>query len=216
VRRVVADQIKALEELSEIVTRSGRAYDISQPAAAGTERYAAGSPAPQTEPLRSLAQVSRAPARPEGAKTSERDSGWISDLLARVHSGESPPPQAPSPTPPSPQQRLKSISPEDVPRMIDHAAATEAWERYRRGERNAFSRNIYVGRGPQAFDEIRRRYRLDPEFHATVDRYVQEFERLLEELGQDGTNEAIVKTYLLSERGKVYTLLAHPAGKLAS
>ena len=99
--------------------------------------------------------------------------------------------------------------------MIDHAAAADAWERYRRGEADAFSRRqIYVGRGPQVFDDIRKRYRLDPEFHATVDRYVQEFERLLEELGQDGANEAVVKTYLLSERGKVYTLLAHVAGKL--
>ena len=31
-RRAVADQIKALEELNEIVTRSGRAFDVSQPA----------------------------------------------------------------------------------------------------------------------------------------------------------------------------------------
>jgi hypothetical protein len=219
-RRVVADQIKALEELSEIVTRSGRAYDISQPApAAGMERSAAGSPAAnrrseaarQAEPLRSLP---RTPARPEGAKSSER-GGWISDLLARVDSGEPRDSQAPPSKPAQTPPRLETISPQDVARMIDHAAAADAWERYRRGEADAFSRRqIYVGRGPQVFDDIRKRYRLDPEFHATVDRYVQEFERLLEELGQDGANEAVVKTYLLSERGKVYTLLAHVAGKL--
>jgi hypothetical protein len=116
--------------------------------------------------------------------------------------------------PAQPPQRLEAIS-LDVTRMIDHAAAADAWDRYRRGEANAFSRQIYVGRGPQAFDEIRRRYRLDPEFHATVDRYVQEFERLLAELGQDEANAAVAKTYLLSETGKVYTLLAHAAGKLA-
>ena len=67
---------------------------------------------------------------------------------------------------------------------------------------------------PQIFDEIRRRYRVDPEFRATVDRYVQEFERLLAGLGEDGNSEAVAKTYLLSETGKVYTLLAHAAGKL--
>jgi hypothetical protein len=102
----------------------------------------------------------------------------------------------------------------DVARMIDHAAAAAAWDRYRRGETNAFSRRIYVGRGAQTFDEIRRRYRADLEFRATVDRYVQEFERLLAELGQDEASEAVAKTYLLSETGKVYTLLAHAAGKL--
>ena len=99
--------------------------------------------------------------------------------------------------------------------MIDHAAAAAAWDRYRRGETNAFSRQIYVGRGAQTFDEIRRRYRADLEFRATVDRYVQEFERLLAELGQDEASEAVARTYLLSETGKVYTLLAHAAGKLS-
>ena len=62
--------------------------------------------------------------------------------------------------------------------MIDHAAAASAWDRCRRGDKNAFTRRIYVGRGPQTFDEIRRRYRQDPEFRGTVEHYVQEFERL--------------------------------------
>jgi hypothetical protein len=163
-RRVVADQIKALEELSEIVTRSGRAYDISQPASAGIERYAAAGPASQrrmeagrqaAEPLRSLAQASRAPARPEGAKSSERGGGWISDLLARVDSGDPRESEAPPAKSAQPPHRLESIAPQDVARMIDHAAAADAWERYRRGEADAFSRRqIYVGRGPQVFDDI--------------------------------------------------------------
>ncbi len=219
-RRAVADQIKALEELSEIVTRSGRAYDISQPATFGAERPAAPSSAPRRmeavrapEPSRAPAQPPRAASRPANGKTSERGSGWISDLLARVDNEEPAASQNSKPKPAQGPQRLEAIS-LDVTRIIDHAAAAEAWERYRRGEANAFSRQIYVGRGPQAFEEIRRRYRLDPEVHATVDRYVQEFERLLAELGQDEADEAVAKTYLLSETGKVYTLLAHAAGKL--
>ncbi len=98
--------------------------------------------------------------------------------------------------------------------MIDPNAAAEAWERYRRGEPNAFSRRIYIGRGLQTFDEVRRRYRLDPEFHATIDRYVQEFERLLAELNRDSPDDAATRTYLTSETGKVYTMLAHASGRL--
>jgi hypothetical protein len=223
-RRAVADQIKALEELSEIVTRSGRAYDVSQPAPVNAERAVqpvpprrvesarAAEPPRAPEPPRPEAQRPRAAARPANAKTSERSGGWISDLLARADSEE--PPLSPNaPAKPTQPPRLEAIS-LDVTRMIDHAAAADAWDRYRRGETDAFSPRIYVGRGPQTFDEIRRRYRLDPEFHATVDRYVQEFERLLAELGQDEASGAVAKTYLLSETGKVYTLLAHAAGKL--
>jgi hypothetical protein len=204
------------------VTRSGRAYDVSQPAPVNAERAAQPVPPRRVEPARAAepprapepprpeAQRPRSAARPANGKTSERGGGWISDLLARADSEE--PPVSPN-APPQPAQRLEAIS-LDVARMIDHAAAAAAWERYRRGETNAFSRRIYVGRGAQTFDEIRRRYRADLEFRATVDRYVQEFERLLAELGQDEASEAVAKTYLLSETGKVYTLLAHAAGKL--
>ncbi len=218
-RRAVADQIKALEALSEIVTRSGRAYDVSQPAPIGAERAIHPVPHRRVESARAELPRSEAPrprsaAQPAGAKSSEGGGGWISDLLARADSEEPPVvPDAPA-NPTQPAQRLEAIS-LDIARMIDHAAAAAAWDRYRCGETNAFSRRIYVGRGAQTFDEIRRRYRADLEFRATVDRYVQEFERLLAELGQDEASEAVAKTYLLSETGKVYTLLAHAAGKLS-
>jgi hypothetical protein len=231
-RRAVADQIKALEELSEIVTRSGRAYDVSQPAPFNAGRAAQPVSSRRLEPARAAVDSPRGPepprpepqkprsssVQPANAKTSERGGGWISELLARVDSDEpaarpNPPVQNPPAQAAQSAQRLEAIS-LDVAQMIDHAAATTAWDRYRRGESSAFSRRIYVGRGPQAFDEIRRRYRLDPEFRATVDRYVQEFERLLAGLSQDDASEAVAKTYLLSETGKVYTLLAHAAGKL--
>ena len=64
-----------------------------------------------------------------------------------------------------------------------------------------------------AFDEIRRRYRADREFKQTVDRYIAEFERLLEEVSRDDRGQVVVRTYLTSETGKVYTMLAHAAGR---
>ncbi len=225
-RRVVADQIKALEELSEIVTRSGRAFDVSSPVAAGADRASLSAGPRRAEPPRSpelpraapaeAAQpdqrLPRAPSRPATGQTAQK-GGWLSDLLARASSEE--PSEAPKPAakPAQPAQALEPLS-LDVARMIDPDAAAEAWERYRRGEANAFSRRIYIGRGPQTFDEVRRRYRLDPEFHATVDRYVQEFERLLAEVGRDHQDDAAARTYLTSETGKVYTMLAHAAGRL--
>jgi hypothetical protein len=63
---------------------------------------------------------------------------------------------------------------------------------------------------------VRRRYRLNPEFHATVDRYVQEFERLLAELNRDNADPSVLRSYLISETGLVYTMLAHASGRLGS
>jgi hypothetical protein len=225
-RRVVAEQIKALEELSEIVTRSGRAFDVSQAHSTEAGRTLAQSaparlggpirsvePQRTSQPSRLAAQMPPGAERAAEARASERGGGWLSDLLAKVDSEEPGTASSPAAKIARQPQRLDVISP-DIARMIDHAAAADAWERYRRGESGAFSRRIYAGRGPQVFDDIRRRYRLDPEFRDTVDRYLRDFERLLAEAGQDAGNETVAKAYLLSETGKVYTLLAHAAGKL--
>ncbi len=97
--------------------------------------------------------------------------------------------------------------------MIDHDAAVELWDRYKRGERNVFTRRLYTLQGQQTFDEIRRRYRRDDEFRVTVDRYIDEFERLLDEASDGGADQATANSYLTSETGKVYTMLAHASGR---
>src|SRR6185312_15713252 len=73
----------------------------------------------------------------------------------------------------------------DIARMIDHDAAADLWDRYHRGERNVFTRKLYTMQGQRAFDEIRSKYRSERDFMQTVDRYIVEFERLLEEVSRD-------------------------------
>ena len=109
-------------------------------------------------------------------------------------------------------ESLDSLS-VDIARMIDHEAATELWDRYNRGERNVFTRRLYTMQGQKAFEEVRRRYKADREFRQTVDRYIGEFERLLNEVARDDRGQVVARTYLTSETGKVYTMLAHAAGR---
>jgi hypothetical protein len=97
--------------------------------------------------------------------------------------------------------------------MIDHDAAADLWDRYHRGERNVFTRKLYTMQGQRAFDEIRSKYRSERDFMQTVDRYIVEFERLLEEVSRDDRGQVVARTYLTSETGKVYTMLAHAAGR---
>ena len=65
---------------------------------------------------------------------------------------------------------------------------------------DVFTRKLYTMQGQRAFDEIRRKYRSDREFMQTVDRYVAEFERLLDEVSRD-------------DRGQVMAMLAPPSGE---
>jgi hypothetical protein len=128
-------------------------------------------------------------------------------------------PAAPRDTPPEGAQSdrhgiesLDSLA-VDIARMIDHEAAADLWDRYKRGERNVFTRKLYTMQGQKAFEEIRRKYRGDRDFMRTVDRYISEFERLLEEVSRDDRGQVVARTYLTSETGKVYTMLAHAAGR---
>ncbi len=176
-------------------------------------------PSPATGPARPAPASDRPAQRREEASPSREGmprSGWLSDLLNRASRDE----QQGQPRPTGRQDRsrinslesLDSIS-VDIARMIDHDAAVELWDRYKRGESNVFTRRLYTIQGQQTFDEIRRKYRGDTEFKQTVDRYVEEFERLIAEVSRDERGSALANTYLTSETGKVYTMLAHASGR---
>lgn len=230
-RRVVADQIKALAELNEIVSRHARGIDVVEPrqlAAPGAGpgprivparepvgEYAAPaqrSQMPRAVPMRPLETepAGDAPLPPRRGGNAQnvqgRQSGaWLNELLTQV--------QPPEKDEPDAAISLDSLS-VDIARMIDHDSAVEFWSRYKRGERNVVTRRLYTQQGQKTFEEIRKRYRKSAAFRETVDRYIDEFERLLEQVSRDDRGQALSKTYLTSDTGKVYTLLSHAAGRL--
>ena len=75
-------------------------------------------------------------------------------------------PEAPAPGKRSPAQVVESLNSLsiDIARAIDHEASVELWDRYKRGERNVFTRRLYTIQGQQTFDEIRRKYQAETEF----------------------------------------------------
>jgi hypothetical protein len=229
-RRVVADQIKALSELNEIVARHGRRADLSEARrgfdAGPTQNRAA--PRQEQAPVAELPRPAPRPAareedeeeeeivtEPRRAPREAREqngerSGWLGDLLTRAAARDG---DGQRRTPLQTIESLDSLS-SDVARMIDHDAAVELWDRYKRGERNVVGRRLYTAHGQKTFDEIRRRYRRSAEFRDTVDRYIEEFERLLDQVAREDRGQGLTRTYLTSDTGKVYTLLAHAAGRL--
>jgi hypothetical protein len=101
----------------------------------------------------------------------------------------------------------------DIAKAIDHKASLEVWECYNRGEKNAFTRRLYTLQGQRTFDEIRKKYQKSEDFKKAVDRYVSDFERLLSEADKNGGEGDAAGTYLASDTGKVYTMLAHASGR---
>jgi hypothetical protein len=144
----------------------------------------------------------------------DRD-GWLSDLLNRADNEREAPraPRAPAAPPATSSNPLDSLT-LDIGRLLDRNLAAEMWDRYQRGEAKAFSKRLYTPAGQKAFDEVARKYRSDRSFKQTVDRYITEFERLLDEVARDERGSAALRNHLLSETGLVYTLLAHASGRL--
>ncbi|MFK7903277.1 MAG: hypothetical protein AB8B49_10605, partial [Nitratireductor sp.] len=269
-RKVVADQIAALRDLSEIVSKSGKALDaaphqvqqqqvqqaapyqqsyqapvqqVAQPAPIRAPQQAAQQAplptprmpsnvrqnvAPATAPRAPIAQRAPAPrAAPRVTPAPQmqpnqaqgNSSGWVSDLLRRA---DAPSPQQTAPQAPNQPrselhmvESLNSLS-MDIARQIDHEASIDLWERYQRGERNVFTRRLYTMQGQQTFDEIQAKYASEPEFRMAVDRYMMDFEKLLEEVAKNDRDGMMTQTYLTSDTGKVYTMLAHASGRLGN
>jgi hypothetical protein len=198
----------------------------SRPATAGADQGA---------PQRG-ARLEAQPVVPAGQDGAGDEAGrWLSELLTRAsrdNDGDSAdkqergalkssrPAAAPEQRSTRPDDRdirhriesLDALS-VDIARMIDHEAAADLWERYHRGERNVFTRRLYTMQGRKAFDELRKRCRSDHEFRQAVDRYIGHFEQLLSEVGRNDRGHAVTRTYLSSDTGKLYTILAHAAGR---
>jgi hypothetical protein len=215
-RRIeTADTRRVLREEPMMTNGGGRMPEL--PPARPRADITMGAPMPPAAPARRP----EAPAQPQGSGR----TGWLSDILTRASREEAAeqqqpsraePPRAPAPEAPrserNPIESLDSLA-VDIARMIDHEEAADLWDRYKHGERNVFTRKLYTMQGQQAFEEIRRKYRGDRDFMRTVDRYIAEFERLLEEVSRDDRGQVVARTYLTSETGKVYTMLAHAAGR---
>ncbi|MBV8916989.1 OmpH family outer membrane protein, partial [Bradyrhizobium sp.] len=149
------------------------------------------------------------PVSPAAGNDQGRDS-WLSDLLNRADNNREPPRGR---GPQQGQNPLESLS-LDIGRLMDRNLAAEMWDRYQRGESKSFTKRLYTPAGQKAFDEVARKYRADRGFKQTVDRYITEFERLLDEVARDERGPQALRAQLTSETGLVYTLLAHAAGRL--
>jgi len=216
-----AEPVEAAARRGVVQVEPPRTNGSPRPEPARQRADITGVAAPPVMPARRTEAPALSPAQAGGGRT-----GWLSELLTRAsHEAETPTREAPTrealpreapPEAARPERHtidsLDSLA-VDIARMIDHDAAAELWDRYKRGERNVLTRKLYTMQGQKAFEEIRKRYRSDGDFKRTVDRYIGEFERLLEEVSRDDRGQMLARTYLTSETGKVYTMLAHAAGR---
>ena len=175
------------------------------------------------------------PAQPpfqEGQSQERRNQWSLGDLLARASEDNSPfyekdesyglPPVAQPYAPrsgsvPTPDELGMDFTMSDIASCIDERRVMDIWQRLKRGETDVLSqRGLYPRQGQQIVDRVQRRYETDQTFRAIVDRYLADFEKMLQDLSRNDPRGGTVQARLASDEGRIYFVLAHISGRLGA
>jgi len=223
-RQVVAEQIEALNELNAIVRSQPSTHDVSgrraaPPRETSAPRRSESFPSPRRndqpsgggEERSSIAALVRQDSGSRSSASSRDDSGsWLRDVLRNASANQ----QSGSSSRGNGGLNLRTLV-EDVARAMDENALADAWQRYRNGENNVFSRRIYTLTGQGTYDDVRKKMQRDTEFARTAAIFMDEFEQVLSQAANDPRAAVTMEEHLASDRGKLYTMLAHANGRLS-
>ena len=205
-RRALQDQLKALDQLTQISSRTAAQRDVMPPEAAPVSAMRTIAPAPAMQ----QSEASRGRAVQQRAVTVETREGWsLGDLLARA-SHDTSDDDGQAHVAASTPFRLDVAS---IARSIDPATASAIWNRFRAGQRNIMVRSIYAPETRIVFDEVARRIKSDADLTQSVQRYLADFERIIREADGRDPSGRLAHTHLVSDTGRVYLFLAHAAGR---
>ncbi len=209
-------------------------FDYGQPP---SEKPSWSEPQPQQLPRPAPAAPVEAaqipapqPSIPEGQSPERRNQWSLGDLLARASEDDTAffdrdesyglPPQTQPYAPRSgnmPDDLGMDFTMSDIASCIDERRVMEIWQRLKRGETDVLSqRGLYPRQGQQIVDRVQRRYETDTTFHGIVDRYLSDFEKMLQDLSRNDPRGGTVQSRLASDEGRIYFVLAHISGRLGA
>ncbi|RUO97477.1 hypothetical protein [Hyphomicrobium sp.] len=207
-RRALQDQLRAIEQLTQISQRANAPREILRPEpTAAPARLAAASL------TSTLIQQEAGSTRGRSAPVQQdQREGWsLGDLLARASHEEEAQPQAPEPAPAASPVRLDVGM---IARAIDPQTASALWSRIRAGQRNVLVRSIYAPDARALFDEIASRAQTDHDLSQSIFRYLTDFERIIKEADARDPSGRTAQSHLVSDTGRVYLFLAHAVGRV--
>lgn len=235
-RRALQDQLRALEQLSQLTTREASHRDVAPPQVSGdggpsanqerrltSERQLSSltsSLAREMQTQSGHTQVSARVQQPQQQPTPLRPAGgglpvdqagdrWaLGDLLKRASLDDSHHGHGA----PAAGGALPDV--ELMVRAIDQQTAAAIWQRLRAGQRGIMVASMYHGEARGAFDELTRRYHSDSELQQAVGRFLVDFERTLRDAEQRDPSGRLLQSHLVSEMGRVYLFLGHASGRL--
>lgn len=222
-REAIADQISALKELTGLLNHSSSMSDVSQAMEFPGDVFAYR----KTERTPEKDTVAPSFIDTVGNRKEKKHSSWVSELLARASRDDkeetdsavatktrtmAKTTESESALSDSMIESLNTLS-MDIVRAINHNAIVELWSHYHRDQRNISTQRLYTMSGQKTYEKIKDKYMQNRDFRRSVSQYITDFERLLREI-QESDGKDAVRDYLISDTGKVYTMLAHISGRI--
>ncbi|WP_336276982.1 Mu-like prophage major head subunit gpT family protein [Bartonella sp. CB178] len=219
IRVALSEQIAALNDLTNVVQKSdqyNRNSDLAQ--------MKISSPiSDRKENIFPEFTKKIVPPKPilQREQSKKRQDKWVSNLLKRASREESlyeekdeytafPPVQ----TEPNLENKPLNSLANDMLRAINHGAIVELWNHYQHGKANIAAERLYTLSGKKVFETVKKRYVGDMNFKRSVNQFVMDFEDLLRKVSRNFGDSRSVQKYLISDTGKVYTMLAHAIGRI--
>ncbi|AQX28089.1 MULTISPECIES: hypothetical protein [unclassified Bartonella] len=206
IRHALSEQITALKDLTSVMQNTEKEQLLPITPTLLTPNSAATEVNKKIVPPQPIAQ-------PEQNNT--KQNKWVSDLLERASREEN------NTSASSPEQEKSDSMNESlnspvngILQTINHNAAIELWNRYKRGQKNIVVEHLYTPNGKLIFETIRKKYLNDVNFKDSVNQYISDFEKLLRDISRSSGDIRLARQYLISDTGKVYTMLAHASGRI--
>jgi Apolipoprotein A1/A4/E domain len=219
-RRVVADQISALNALADVVRRQSGSLDYSGPGYI-SPRSPQGSGSGKSEGTSFTAPVTGTMSAPK--IQAERNSN--AKILASIDNAIAARRQ---PTPaPAPSKNLGALAKEvdsytqklhasarDLVEAIEGGLPRDLEKRFAGSDKSVFTQRLYENRTRKQIKLIESRYSEERLLRTRVQAYNRLFEKLLDTLSETTGGEAVMEQVLASEQGRIYVMLAEAAGRL--
>ncbi|MGO9547115.1 MAG: hypothetical protein ACLPPF_20270 [Rhodomicrobium sp.] len=192
---------------------------------------------PPARPFQTEPQHTPAPLPPMAfpeSQPSERRTQWsLGDLLARASEDDHTfpekddsyglppmmPPFAPrgASGPLQPESAGLDFSMGDIATCLDERRVLDIWGRLKRGETEVLQqRGLYSRQAQAIVDRVQRRYETDQNFRSVTERYLADFEKMLQDISRADPRGTAVQARLGSDDGRIYFVLAHISGRLGS
>jgi uncharacterized protein YukE len=237
-RRVVSDQISALNALADVVKRQSSTLDLSGPGIYLSQHPRETGPgkfegAPSTAPMirtqgAQQVQPERDPEDTGGLPPAALRLKPVDELLKAEAASDSVDllPHLKREITGRPAEardlsrEIESLvaklngAARDLVEALDGSLSNEFEKRYNQGETHVYMHQLYIHRGAKLLKSVQSRYGSVRLVRGRVDAFIRLFERLLDTVTASPNGEQMVDTCLASEAGKLYLLFAQAAGRI--